>query len=192
MNKIKVILVLLGITLVANLFSQEKKKWVYSLDEALKNPHTTKYLILNNKGYETLPREILLLTDLIELNLSMNKNLKSIPNEICKLQKLRKLSLAYCNLSTLPDSIVRLKKLKKLILLENNFTIFPIQVCQLEQLEVLNLTVNKIEEIPEQIKNLSNLKDLGLGGNRLTKREIIKLKELLPDCDIGYGGQFID
>jgi len=52
---------------------------------------------------------------------------------------------------TLPPEISKLKRLKKLILNSNRIKTIPNEICRLELLEELVLSENVLEELPENI-----------------------------------------
>lgn len=94
--------------------------------------------------------------------------LKRLPEEICKLKNLKRLTIAWGGkLEELPDNIGRL-----------------------ENLELLDLYRNNLTYLPESIKELKNLKRLILGENNFSKQEQEKIKAMLPNCKITFSYEY--
>lgn len=86
---------------------------------------------------------------------------------------------------TIPPEIGRLKRLKKLILNSNRIAILPEEVGRLEGLEELVLSENEIELLPKTISMMAALRVLKLQNNKLKKlpneiAEVLTLEEI--DC----------
>lgn len=145
--------------------------------EALKSGarHGSKELRISC-GLDTFPREILGLSDSLEiLDLSGNR------------------------LSSLPDDFDRLQKLRIVFFSQNNFEIFPEVLARCPQLEMVGfkscrirtvgeealpprlrwliLTDNQLEDLPESLGHRPRLQKLMLAGNRLRN-----LPRSLCDC----------
>lgn len=122
---------------------------------------------LNAEGLAVLniPNSIGCLCNLVELNLSSNKSLRTLPDTICDLRALKVLNICNCssleglpinlgnivylkelnaeglNISKLPNSIGDLTKLVKLKLSHNkNFGTLPDTICNLRSLELLDIS----------------------------------------------------
>lgn len=136
---------------VLNLIKQEKKE-------------DTKKLNLSNYGLREIPKELLELTNLEELDLSSN-NLSDI-SDLSKLISLKKLNLA--NNEGVSD-LKNLSDLKKLINLNltksygiNEFS----QISKLEKLERVNLSINEIASL-KFLHNCNDLKYIDLSNNNI-------------------------
>lgn len=147
------------ICLTANLFAQDT---FYSLEEALKQPEKVKRLILKRKKLESIPKEILHLQDLEELNLTGNR------------------------LSILPKEILKLKKLKKLNLSRNRFQEFPEILVEMYWLQYLDLWDNEIENVALGVESMKALKELELRGIQLPQQRIDSIQALLPQAKVFF------
>ncbi|XP_066291360.1 malignant fibrous histiocytoma-amplified sequence 1 homolog [Branchiostoma lanceolatum] len=107
-------------------------------------------------------------TNLLELDLT-GKDLDHIPPTVLQCTEIEVLKLSFNKLRTLPEGISRLAKLKYLWLDFNQFEEFPEVVCELTSLEHLYLSQNKLRHVSPRIGQLHNLKVLFLHKNELTK-----------------------
>ena len=104
-----------------NLTLAQQADSVYtSLEEAIKNKTSVKYLQLNRKHLKAIPPEIFEMINLEELDLSKNK-ITEIPNEISQLKRLKKLNVSQNKLQALPSSIGLMTSLKDLLTMEKKF-----------------------------------------------------------------------
>jgi hypothetical protein len=103
---------------------------------------------------------------IIELSLDY-VDLKFIPNNVTKLEKIEYLYLTGNKISEIPSFISKLKYLTYLILEKNNISKIPIEICNLKKLRVLNLSENNINTIPIEICSLKNLNVLNLSQNKI-------------------------
>jgi len=152
------------------------------------------------------------LTDQETVTIYLSKyHLDSIPSEIGRLKKARKLYVTldsssgwkiYPPLSAffqqraekppfklLPNEITELYNLKNLRLVELNLKQLPDDFGKLENLDSLDLTLNKltISNELDKLMKLKKLKYLGLFGNSLEATDIEKLKKGNPDLTIVSG-----
>jgi Leucine-rich repeat (LRR) protein len=152
------------------------------------------------------------LTDQETVTIYLSKyHLDSIPSEIGRLKKARKLYVTldsssgwtiYPPLSTffqqraekppfklLPSEITELSNLKNLRLVELNLKQLPDDFGTLENLDSLDLTLNKltISNELDKLMKLKKLKYLGLFGNSVEATDIEKLKKGNPDLTIVSG-----
>jgi Leucine-rich repeat (LRR) protein len=134
---------------------------------------------------DSLPDYIGLLTNLKTLYLYGNY-FTGLPNQIGKLKNLTGLELASNLLTSLPKSIGNLKSLTWLDLSENSLTFLPKEIGKLQNLTFLGLENNKLTNLPKEIAQLKNLTELNLNGNSIPVHKIIKIKKLLPNCEIKY------
>lgn len=144
--------------------------------------------------------------DLKLLDLRNNPHI-SIDNLNCN-DSLKSLNLDYCWLDSIPQSIMKFSGLWWLLLRDNNIKYIPENISELKNLNSLFLTGNPLQEysaiftlenltslslsecnldsIPSTISNLTKLKYLNISNNNIRKKEIRKLKKLLPNCEILY------
>jgi Leucine-rich repeat (LRR) protein len=165
--------------------SETNLKMYTSIEEALLNPDSVRYLSLKHKKLKVLPKEVFLFKNLEILDISKNK-LEEIPEEIETLLKLRELSVANNNLTTFPIQLGKLIELKKIIAYQNNIALLPNTISNLIHLEVLDLWSNEIESFPEEIKALKQLKFVDLRGIMLTDEQKEDIKSLLPNAQIEF------
>ena len=83
--------------------------------------------------------------------------------------KLESLNLSRNQLRSLPDTICLLDKLKRLYLDTNCLTSLPEGLGQLKSLEVFSASDNRLETVPESLAKCATLKRLLLINNRLKK-----------------------
>jgi ATP-dependent DNA helicase PIF1 len=160
-------------------------------------------LRLNGNKLKMLPTEVGSLKQLIVLDIS-NNEIDRFPTEITKLSTLIILNLSNNKLVELPPNIGNLINLKVLDLGKNQIKEIPIEIGKLinlgslssrELLEQLGrssfsngfkLNENNLTILPKQIENLINLKTLNLGLNQFSNDEKLKIKKLLPNCEIQF------
>ncbi len=165
--------------------SETDLKMYTSIEEALLNPDSVRYLSLKHKKLKVVPQEVFLFKNLEILDVSKNK-LVELPEEVEKLVKLRELSVSNNNLTTLPIQIGKLVQLKKIIAYQNNIALLPTTISNLVNLELLDLWSNEIEAFPEEIKALKQLKFVDLRGIMLTDEQKSAIKLLLPNADVEF------
>ena len=165
--------------------SETDLKMYTSIEEAMLNPDSVRYLNLKHKKLKSIPNEVFLFKNLEILDISKNK-LVELPEEIEKLVKLREISVANNSLTTLPIQIGKLVQLKKIIAYQNNIALLPTTIGNLKNLELLDLWSNEIESFPEEIKALKQLKFVDLRGIMLTDEQKANIKSLLPNAQIEF------
>lgn len=143
-------------------------------------------------GLTCLPRDFGRLQSLEELNLQHN-SFSMFPEQICKLQNLKKLYLNSCGLTSistnisslvnlmeadfsqndfsggLPKQLFDLPRLKDLYLIECKLDRLPPEIGNLRQLEGIRLNDNFLEEFPDEFFNLIHLKKLSANNNKISK-----------------------
>ena len=139
-----------------------RKRWYYSLEEALANPNDVYKLSLAGKKLKYLPPEILQLKNLQLLNLNDNK------------------------LEELPADIGQLKNLQSLSLYDNKLEVLPMSVRSMGHLETLYVGKNRLIELPIWVGGLGNLKRLDVSYNRMTPKELMSIRNRLPKCNVTY------
>jgi len=109
-----------------------------------------------------------------------SEGINVLPSAIGELTELRTLILKDNKITTLPFEIFKLKKLRKLDLASNSVEVIPASIAELENLDTLDLRYNGISSLPPEIAKLYKLKYLQLWGNKLVEVEksIILLPEL--------------
>uniref|UniRef100_A0A7S3L6V9 L domain-like protein n=1 Tax=Amphora coffeiformis TaxID=265554 RepID=A0A7S3L6V9_9STRA len=141
------------------------------------------YLILSERNLVgTLPKEIAMLTNLIELDLGTNQLRGSIPTEIALLPNLEALWLYENRLGeAIPTELGTVSQLFILDLVENNLSgRVPDQLSQLTLLTELWLNINRLSgPFPVWISTLPNLEFLYLSENRFEGRVPASLSNLV-------------
>jgi Leucine-rich repeat (LRR) protein len=74
---------------------------------------------------------------------------------------------SFNKITSLPPQIGKLKRLRRLLLNSNKLKHIPDDLGQLDMLEELVLSENSIEDIPVSMSLMSNLKTLKLANNKL-------------------------
>lgn len=165
--------------------SETNFKIYTSIEEALLNPDSVKYLSLKHNKLRKFPPEILLFKNIEILDLSKNK-LDEIPEDIQKLTRLRELNVSNNNLTTLPVQIGSLTQLRKILAYQNNIALLPTTIGNLVNLELLDLWSNEIESFPQEISALKQLRFVDLRGIMLSDEQKQTIKSLLPNADIQF------
>lgn len=153
----------ISVTYNKTIKNKEKKNYnipYYSIEQALNYIDKAKTLNLSDKGLQELSPDIGKLIFLNELNLSQN------------------------NLKKLPEEIWQLKDLKFLYLSGNQLISLPKQINNLKNLEVLMLNKNELKSLPKELGELKKLKMLKVADNKISEKDIERIKKLLPDCHI--------
>ncbi|KAE9460521.1 hypothetical protein C3L33_07544, partial [Rhododendron williamsianum] len=146
---------------------------------------------MENCNLSCLPNEVGNLISLETLDLGRN-NLRTLPDSICNLTRLKKLYLSHCEVSHLPRGIGRLVTLEALILEGNSLVNLPDSICNLTRLKNLNLSLCDVSHLPSEIGQLISLQKLNLRGNNLLTLpdSICNLACLevlsLPHCNVSH------
>lgn len=94
------------------------------------------------------------------------QQLKTLPEELYRLDHLRSLDLSYNKLAALDDfDFSHFKNLQALNLFDNQLTTIPSSIFSVYHIQSLNLGNNQIAEIPVEIQQLKHLEDLKLHHN---------------------------
>ncbi|PTL86010.1 leucine-rich repeat domain-containing protein [Vitiosangium sp. GDMCC 1.1324] len=125
-------------------------------------PRTEKELTLNGRKLGELPAVIGEFSELTKLDLSFNRELKSLPPEVGQLQSLESLNLKNTGLTSLPE-----------------------ELGQLKQLRFLDLQATELKSLPACLFLMTSLKTLDLYWTPIPPEEIEKLRRALPDCKVG-------
>lgn len=143
------------------------------------------------ENLSSFPLEILSLADSLEILDLSNNQLRTLPDEIKQLRKLRILFASNNDFETLPESLgacenlemVGFKankikhvpakslpaKLRWLILTDNQITKLPDTLGERPRMQKLALAGNKLSELPANMAQLSNLELVRVSANQLTK-----------------------
>jgi len=129
-----------------------------------------------NSGLTDFPAEIFSLSDsLEELDLSGNK-LKSLPDDFCRLEKLKILFLSQNCFRSIPKVLSKCSELTMIGFKSNSIVDFP-ENSMPKKLKWLILTDNNIEKLPDSMRELSKLKKLMLAGNKISN-----LPDSMAEC----------
>ncbi len=139
-----------------------REPWIYSMDEAMRNPMKVYKLSLKNERLKEFPRDISRFPNLQILDMSHNK------------------------IRHVPPSIVDLPHLEKLILFNNKIKSLPEEFRYLEHLQSLYLGRNRLVQIPSWVGGLSKLRIMDISFNHLTKYEIGLVEGMIPHCEVSY------
>ncbi|HET8859136.1 leucine-rich repeat domain-containing protein [Marivirga sp.] len=131
--------------------------------------HNLKYIVLSFNNLTSIPEEIGLLKDLIDLQFAEN-DIKSelIHPALGSLKKLEVLSFYKNDLDSLPPFIFNLKNLKELDLYFNEIETIPQELGNLQKLERFYVAHNRFYSIPETIGKLKSLKEFYIHHNRVS------------------------
>ena len=127
------------------------------------------HLDLSINLLDVIPENIGDLTLLEHLILSTNEGISEIPDSLCTLSHLTQLSIANTSIESIPDGIGNLSALISLDLSANYIVELPDGLCDLSNLEDLLLYENELIALPENIGNLSSLTYLDVYLNYLNR-----------------------
>ncbi|KAK5851481.1 hypothetical protein PBY51_023029 [Eleginops maclovinus] len=136
-------------------------------------------LVLRRNRFSTVPRVVLELGQLVELDLSHNL-LLGLPEDLGRLKALKKLCVSHNQIQVLPGQIGALQVLEELDLSFNSLQVLPRTLCSLIKLRTLDADHNKLNQFPPEILSLSELEELDLSGNRFQAlpADILKLRSI--------------
>ncbi len=136
-------------------------------------PELTDLIITGNSGQNTsysisgLPTSIGNLSNLINLSLTYQGLLTSLPSAIGNLDALETLIMSDSGLTAIPVEVGSLNSIKTINLNGNELTQIPTEIGNNNTLEVLYLDYNQLTTLPSSIGNLQNLKRLNVNYNEL-------------------------
>ncbi|KAK8553538.1 hypothetical protein V6N13_062340 [Hibiscus sabdariffa] len=148
-------------------------------------------LCMKNLAGKLPGKQLGVLTQLLDLNISLNSFSGELPVEIFTLTDLRTLDISGNNFSgQFPRGITGLRNLVHFDALSNSFSgSLPVEVTELESLKVLNLAGSYFDgPIPSSYGSFKRLEYLHLAGNSLTGKippELGNLKTV-THMEIGY------
>lgn len=112
---------------------------------------------------------------------------EEIPPEISEIPYFQNLSILKISgsVQTIPSEISKLKKLKELDLSFNEIKCIPSEMGLLSNLTLLNLSNNSaLASLPHTVINLKKLELLFICDCSFSEEETLKIKRLLPNCQI--------
>nr|ABR16233.1 unknown [Picea sitchensis] len=126
----------------------------------------------------------------IEINFDHCSDLEQLPEKICNLTSLQRLSVTNCHLiQKLPDDLGKLRSLRMLRLSAClNLSMLPASICELHQLECLDISLcGSLKNFPNEFHRLSKLKMLDMrecSGLKKLPEALTKLRSLTRvTCD---------
>jgi len=152
---------------------QNEKTYKY-LDSLPKNLELVYRLDLSENDLTTIPKIIFKLSNLQELNLSVN-NLTEL-NHLEELQNLQILNIGMNNFKIFPIEITKLKKLKMLDIWWNDIRTFPEAFYEnnvnIEELDLTSMFEFDFTNNLSKIHRFKNLRQLNLGNNQIKNLNI--------------------
>ncbi|KAG6644089.1 hypothetical protein I3843_08G031300 [Carya illinoinensis] len=122
-------------------------------------------LDMHSNQLKSLPNSIGCLSKLKVLNVSGNL-IESLPKSIENCRSLEELNANFNKLMKLPDTIgFELTNLKKLSVNSNKLVFLPSSTSHLTSLRVLDARLNCLRSLPEDLENLINLEALNVSQN---------------------------
>jgi internalin A len=107
-----------------------------------------------------------------------------IPSEIKNLTELTTIHLNVNAVSFIPPALAELKNLTTLDLSDNTALLNADNIEKVTSLQHLSLFGCRLSKLPDNIGNLKNLKYLGLTGNNIVEKELWRIRQALPACEI--------
>jgi Leucine-rich repeat (LRR) protein len=133
---------------------------VDQLADVLKFCDKLEKLYLSNNSFEHLPETIGNVTTLQNLNLSGCRNLRTLPDSLCRNPSLKVLDLSNCCFDSLPESVCEIISLEQLILFGcQELKTLPQNIGNFKQLRVLNVQRCASLALPEE--GLQLLRQMG-------------------------------
>lgn len=170
-----------------NKYVKEPKTYT-NIKDALKNVDSVFSFSYSGKKLKSIPKDIYKLKKLKKLRLS-NNYITVIDKEISNLKDLEELIFYNNSLSKLPPEFKELKKLRKLDLNGNQFKAIPNVVCNLDSLKSLFMLGNHIKAYPECIFRLKRMQIMDIenwdGKYEIDSSQLMKLRMGLPQTSIG-------
>ena len=109
------------------------------------------------------------------------QNLTKMPKDILSMTRLQQLDLSNNKITgALPAEIRHLSNLEVLNISNNTMTGLPAELGQLSKLRILNAANNQLTGIPHELGNLQQLEILDLSGNDISESDLNIIRERLP------------
>lgn len=86
------------------------------------------------------------------------------------------------DLEVFPEEIFEMKNLKIINLTNNAISSIPEGISELKHLEKLDMMKNNLNELPLSIFEMKTLKRVNVGYNNIYDKDVIGLREALPNC----------
>jgi Leucine-rich repeat (LRR) protein len=137
-------------------------------------------------GLKHIPKEVLNLTKLQRLNLSLNSILK-IPEDAFLLVNLIELNLNFCGLSVIPNMINKLTNITHLCLAGNRLTSFDVNMSTVSSIQKLWLQDNSLIKVTKSLERCLELRSVILRNNCL-KTIPLKFWKLRFLAELGLEG----
>lgn len=135
--------------------------------------------LTNIDGIELLEINKKRITNFAELELRVDKSLlTTIPDSIGLLTNMVELDLCLNKITSLPEAVGNLNQLRKLFLMDNKLNSLPNSIGNLIKLEFFYLNNNCLKQLPDSINNLLNIEKLDLENNKLITFPNGRLKEI--------------
>lgn len=197
----------LGDSKAVKLLLKKAQMECYTINAKLDSDNEVFCLDYENADLSQIPAHTYGLSSLLSLHLSHNKiavihslqalnnllilsidnnELITLPSTVGMLSSLVELNASNNYISSLPQEITQLHNLRVLYLRGNQLAELPTDMDRLESLEVLDLSLNKLKEIPANLFKIKKLKTLYLTGNDFKEKDILKLKQQLPNTVIYF------
>lgn len=155
-----------------------------SLEAALKQPDQVLRLRLKKERIKEIPKEILALKNLKDLDLSENK-IKEIPSWLSELKQLERLHLGDNKIKEIPAHIKAFTNLKRLRLGDNNLDSLVPEISQLKNLVYLDIWANPISYFPKSLSTMTSLKFVDLRVVMLNPEEQqFIINEVFPEAKV--------
>jgi|GEM_PF-4347178 len=162
------------------------------LDTVWQNLPNLKMLRINNTDLKTMPKNIVLATNISYLDLENNK-LTEIPYHLAALPHLIALDLGSTlyggnQISIIDERILQFKSLKSLMVSQNPIDSICPAFCLLKELVVFNCTQTKLKTLPTNFGKLHQLKSLRISSNPLLTKlpPTFAALDSLVQLDIAY------
>ncbi|TNN44924.1 Malignant fibrous histiocytoma-amplified sequence 1 [Liparis tanakae] len=136
-------------------------------------------LVLRRNKFSSVPRVVLELVRLVELDMSHN-GLRGLPEELGRLPALKKLCVSHNKIQSLPAQIGALQSLEELDLSFNELHLLPASFSGLAKLRTLDVDHNKLNRFPPEILALGELEELDCSGNKFEAlpAEVMELRSI--------------
>lgn len=140
-------------------------------------------LHLNENKITRLPVSITQCKKLTTLTVNFNQ-ITELPNIAFHFAELGVLHLNSNQLESLPSSFTKSRNLTQLSVAYNPIKELPEDFGNLHHLKVLVLAHTELEKLPASFYKLHRLLELDVRGTKLSKDQVIEIKDKLPNCNV--------